>query len=91
MLCEGQAERAQGVTLREHRGKGILPWALSELRNTAFSLGIPELLSVVARNNTPALRANQKAGGVAIGRIYRLISPPCFGFRQWVIRRDCKP
>jgi GNAT superfamily N-acetyltransferase len=89
-LREGQAERAQIVTLPEHRGKGIMPWALMELNEFASAAGIREFLEVVASDNAPSLRAMEKAGGQVTGRIYRLISPPCFGFRQWAIRRDCK-
>jgi RimJ/RimL family protein N-acetyltransferase len=89
-LREGEAERVQGVVLTEHRGKGIVPWVLSELSSIAFAMGLRKLLGVIATNNVPALRAVQKIGGRKTGRIYRFIGPPFLGFRQWIIRRDIR-
>jgi GNAT superfamily N-acetyltransferase len=90
-LREGQAERAQIVTLPEHRGKGIMPWALMELNEVASATGIREFLGLVTPGNVPSLRASRKAGSQKIGRIYRLIGPPFLGSRQWVLRRASKP
>ena len=59
-LHEGQAEKAQGATLPEHRGKGIMPWALSELSSIAFAMGLRELCGIIASNNVPALLAVQR-------------------------------
>ena len=89
-LEKGQAERAQIVTREDYRGRGIMPWAFAELNRIAPSMGVRECLSVIESANASSLRAIEKAGGIRMARVYRLVGPPFLGFHQWVIRREIK-
>lgn len=64
VLGDGEALLEDAYTPVRYRGKGIMPTAMAMIAGRAIELGCHSVITFVAHDNTPSLKACRKAGFV---------------------------